>query len=91
MRGVCDSDRSPRDTSDGHCVCSAKGGLGIHWEDFPLPQLVTPNEAARYLGISTYTVCRRLKSGEIAGRKHGARWLIRVADLAEYVEPNNLN
>jgi excisionase family DNA binding protein len=55
----------------------------------PLPQLVSPEEAAKYLGVSAYTVRDRLKSGEIPGRKHGARWLIRVVDLAHYVEPNN--
>ena len=57
--------------------------------DLPLPQLVTPEEAAHYLGVSPYTVGERLKSGEIPGRKHGSRWLIRVVDLTAYVEPNN--
>ena len=55
-----------------------------------LPQLVTPEEAAKYLGVSPYTVRERLKEGSLPGRKHGARWLIRVVDLADYVEPNNL-
>jgi excisionase family DNA binding protein len=54
-----------------------------------LPQLVTPEEAAQYLGVSAYTVRHRLKCGELPGRKHGSRWLIRVVDLAQYVEPNN--
>lgn len=57
--------------------------------EMPLPQLMTPDEAAEYLGVSAYTVRQRLKSGEIPGRKHGARWLIRVVDLIHYVEPNN--
>jgi len=55
-----------------------------------LPQLVTPEEAAAYLGVSPYTVRERLKQGDLPGRKHGSRWLIRVVDLAAYVEPNNL-
>jgi excisionase family DNA binding protein len=55
-----------------------------------LPQLVTPEEAAAYLGISPYTVRERLKEGTLPGRKHGARWLIRVVDLVAYVEPNNV-
>jgi excisionase family DNA binding protein len=58
--------------------------------DLPLPQLLTPEEAAQYLGVSSYTVRQRLKAGELPGRKHGARWLIRVVDLAAYVEPNNV-
>ncbi len=58
--------------------------------DLALPQLLTPDEAAAYLGVSPYTVRQRLKDGEIPGRKHGARWLIRVVDLVAFVEPNNV-
>jgi len=53
--------------------------------------LVSPEEAGQYLGVSAYTVRDRLKRGEIPGRKHGARWLIRVVDLLQYVEPNNVS
>lgn len=56
----------------------------------PLPQLVSPEVVAEYLGVSPYTVRERLKNGELPGRKHGSRWLIRVVDLVNYVEPNNL-
>jgi excisionase family DNA binding protein len=59
--------------------------------DLALPQLLSPEEAASYLGVSTYTVRQRLKDGEIPGRKHGARWLIRVVDLIAFVEPNNVD
>ncbi len=55
-----------------------------------LPQLVSPEEAAKYIGVSAYTIRERLKNGELPGRKHGSRWLIRVIDLANYVEPNNV-
>lgn len=57
--------------------------------DFPLPQLMSPEEVAGYLGISAFTVRQRLKAGDIPGRKHGARWLVRVVDLEAYVAPNN--
>ena len=40
---------------------------------FSLPQLVSPDEAADYLGVSAYTIRERLKSGELPGRKHGSR------------------
>jgi excisionase family DNA binding protein len=53
--------------------------------------LLTPEEVALYLGVSEYTVRERLKNGDLPGRKHGAKWLIRVVDLVRYVEPNNLN
>ena len=55
-----------------------------------LPQLLSPEEVARYLGVSSYTIRERLKCGELPGRKHGARWLVRTVDLIQYVEPNNL-
>lgn len=55
-----------------------------------MPQLLSPEEASQYLGVSAYTIRERLKRGEIPGRKHGARWPIRVTDLIQYVEPNNL-
>jgi len=57
---------------------------------YVLPQLVSPEVVAEYLGVSPYTVRERLKSGELPGRKHGSRWLIRVVDLVNYVEPNNV-
>lgn len=56
----------------------------------PLPQLCTLNQVADYLGISEYTVRRRLKSGDLPGRKRGSRWLVRVVDLAAYVEPDKV-
>ena len=67
-------------------VCGVSNSVGV----MPLPQLVSPEEAAKYLGLSPYTIRDRLKRGEIPGCKHGARWLIRVVDLAHYVEPNNI-
>ena len=54
-----------------------------------LPQLYSPSEAGAYLGISTDAVLRRLKTGDLPGKKHGRRWCIRAIDLAAYVEPNN--
>ena len=66
------------------------GDMSFSIDTLTLPQLFSPEEAAEYLGVSAYTVRERLKSGEIPGRKHGARWLIRVVDLAHYVEPNNV-
>jgi excisionase family DNA binding protein len=65
------------------------GEVSLPITGMPLPQLMTPDEAAEYLGVSAYTVRERLKNGDIPGRKHGARWLIRVVDLVQYVEPNN--
>lgn len=66
------------------------GGVSNSVGAMPLPQLVSPEEAAKYLGVSAYTIRERLKQGEIPGCKHGARWLIRVVDLVRYVEPNNI-
>jgi excisionase family DNA binding protein len=59
--------------------------------------LMTPEEAARILGLSPYTVRRLLREGELPGRKVGKRqWRIRRVDLEEYLatpsasqQPNN--
>jgi excisionase family DNA binding protein len=58
-------------------------------ESVTLPQLYTPSEAAAYLRISTSAVRYRLESGELPGRKHCGRWLIRAVDLIAFVEPSN--
>jgi excisionase family DNA binding protein len=48
--------------------------------------LLTPEEAARLLGLSPFTVRRLLRQGELPGRKVGKRqWRIRRADLEEYL------
>lgn len=48
--------------------------------------LLTPDEAARLLGLSPFTVRRLLRQGEIPGRKVGKRqWRIRRADLDQYL------
>src|SRR6266487_3988228 len=48
--------------------------------------LLTPEEAANILGLSTFTVRRLLREGELPGRKVGKRqWRIRRADLDEYL------
>jgi len=48
--------------------------------------LMTPEEAARVLGLSPFTVRRLLREGELPGRKVGKRqWRIRSVDLEEYL------
>jgi excisionase family DNA binding protein len=69
--------------------CMMESDVSISVGAMLLPQLLSPEQASEYLGISAYTIRQRLKKGEIPGRKHGARWLIRVVDLIQYVEPNN--
>ena len=52
--------------------------------------LLTTDEAARFLGLSPFTVRRLLREGELPGRKVGKRrWRIRRADLEEYVGASN--
>jgi excisionase family DNA binding protein len=55
----------------------------------PLPQLVTPAQAASYLGISQYTVRQRLRDGSLRGKKLGGQWTILVEDLVAYVTPTD--
>jgi excisionase family DNA binding protein len=48
--------------------------------------LLTPEEAARLLGLSPFTVRRLLRQGELPGRKVGKRqWRIPRAGLEEYL------
>ena len=58
-------------------------------ESVTLPQLYSPAEAAAYLKISVSAVRYRLETGELPGRKHCGRWLIRAVDLVKFVEPSN--
>ncbi len=54
-----------------------------------LPQLVTVDDASRYLKVHASTVSSWCKSGRLPARKVGNRWLIRVIDLAEFVDPTS--
>ncbi len=52
--------------------------------------LLTPEEAARVLGLSPFTVRRLLRQGELPGRKVGKRqWRIPRSDLEEYLRAPN--
>jgi len=44
-------------------------------------QILTPEEAARYLRVHSQTVYRRLRAGKLPGAKVGDQWRIRKADL----------
>ena len=44
-------------------------------------ELLTPEEAARYLRVNPQTVYRLLRSGALPGFKVGRQWRIREADL----------
>jgi len=40
------------------------------------------SEAARILGVSPKTVIRRIKRGELQGRKEGNRWVVNLSDIS---------
>ena len=42
-------------------------------------------EVAYFLKVSVYTIVRKLKSGEIKGKKVGARWVILGSNVMEYL------
>jgi excisionase family DNA binding protein len=50
------------------------------------PLALKPSEAARHIGVSKRHLYNLIRAGKIAARKAGNRTLIRVADLAAYVD-----
>jgi excisionase family DNA binding protein len=52
----------------------------------PFEKLMTEKEAAAILGMSSDTIQRIRKRGEIAFRKIGGRFKYTMSDLAEYLE-----
>ena len=52
-----------------------------------LPQLLSAQETADYLGVSVWTVKRLLASGQIPGKRLGGRWYINAVGLAETLSP----
>lgn len=55
-----------------------------------MEELLTPEDVARILRITEYSVREKLKSGEIKGFKLGrgpqGRWKIRPEELRRYIE-----
>ena len=48
-------------------------------------ELLTPEEAARYLRVNPQTVYRLLRGGRCPGVKVGRQWRIRKADLEAHL------
>jgi excisionase family DNA binding protein len=53
-----------------------------------VPQLMSPDEAAAYLGVHVQTMHRWLKSGTVPGVRLGGRWFIKARTLADLLEPS---
>ncbi|HEX5216315.1 MAG TPA: SPFH and helix-turn-helix domain-containing protein [Vicinamibacterales bacterium] len=51
----------------------------------PIPDLLSPADAAKVLGVSETDVMTILESGELKGKKIGTAWRIRRASLDEYL------
>jgi excisionase family DNA binding protein len=51
----------------------------------PLPELLSPAEAAQALGVSEADVMTVLEAGELKGRKIGATWRIPRAAVTSYM------
>jgi excisionase family DNA binding protein len=48
--------------------------------------ILTPEEAARYLRVHSQTIYRRLRAGKLPGAKVGDQWRIRKADLDQHLK-----
>jgi len=49
-------------------------------------EVMSPKEAAEYLGISKVTLYKLLKNGEIPGRRLGYQWRISKAALDKFLK-----
>jgi excisionase family DNA binding protein len=52
---------------------------------------VSPAEAGRRLSVSTRTVFNLIRRGELPAKKIGSRTVIRVQDLAEFLDRAKLS
>jgi excisionase family DNA binding protein len=52
----------------------------------PRPRLLTPNEVAEQLRVSTMTVYRLIKSGELPAARISRSYRLREADVDAYLE-----
>lgn len=51
-----------------------------------LPELMTPEEVAKYLKVSLSTIRRLLRNKELIGKKVGDQWRIQKQQLLAYIE-----
>ncbi len=52
----------------------------------PQREILTPQEAARYVRLHPQTIYRRLRTGTMPGAKIGDQWRIRKVDLDNYLK-----
>lgn len=57
--------------------------------DFMDKGVLTPEEAADYLGVHPQTVYKLLRKGELPGKKIGQLWRISKQVIVSYLEGNN--
>jgi excisionase family DNA binding protein len=65
----------------GATAAATKGAGGTA----ALPELLTPADVAKALGVAETDVMSILESGELAGKKIGATWRIKRSALDEYL------
>ena len=56
-----------------------------------IAHLLTPRQAADRLGVSTWTVARLRRDGNLPAVRVGGSWRYHPADLAEYITSNRSN
>jgi excisionase family DNA binding protein len=55
-----------------------------NWSDVPM--YVDPAYLCMFLGLGYETICRKIRSGEIRGKKVGTAWRISREAIREYME-----
>src|SRR5262249_32426330 len=80
QQGLTSGPPSPAGIGPGAAaVKSAPAGGG------GLPELLSPSDVAKALGVTDADVMTILESGELAGKKIGAAWRIKRSALDEYL------
>jgi len=57
-----------------------------HLSKFSMRAIMTPREAARYLGLHLVTIYRLIKKGELPGFKIGGQWRFKKDLLDEWIK-----
>jgi len=54
-----------------------------------MEEMLTPEDIAKILNVSEYTVREKLRDGDIKGKKVRNQWRVKPSDLQDYINSPN--